>query len=333
MTLLKSCILPMVLAAILLISFSAFAQEAPQAEAPKAEAPKAKAALESKYVVSFSGVKAYKGFKDAKRLNAFLKNFMTLDKRYTLVKREKDITHSLNITLNKERKKNVILKMIGDVTDGPTASHEVKLSRKPTLGMVEAQIARGIREMFDYQPKHSKVLIKILGISEEGDADAGGVEEAIFQVISSEYDLVGADPYKLPVKDKDIPFLYKGEKGRLKKIAKAGGVDLLIVGTIKMPKTKNIGGPTANLYRGKALVRICGWDLKNGGQVSEVKMDLNGEGIFTELVFSLFSAAAEKSAAEVRKDLGFPEPQTDEAAPAAKEYDEEKPSGPTFELD
>lgn len=328
MTLLKSRILPMVLAAILLISFSALAQEAPPTEEAKA-----KPALESRYVVSFSGVKAYKDFKDAKRLDEFLKNFLTLDKRYTLVKREKNVTHSLAITLNKEAKKSVILKMTGEVTDGQTADHEAKLSRKPTLGMIESQIARGIREMFDYQPKHSKVLIKIQGVSEEGDADAGGVEEAIYQVISSEYDLVGADPYKLPIKDQDMPFLLKGEKGRLKKIAKEGGVDLLIVGTVQMPKTKNIGGPTANLYRGKALVRICGWDLKHGGQVSEVKMDLNGEGIFSELVFSLFSAAAEKSAAEIRKDLGFPEPRTDEAAPAAKEDDEEKPSGPTFELD
>ena len=69
-------------------------------------------------------------------------------------------------------------------------------------------------------------------LAAEGEADAGGVEDAIFNAIESEFEQVSADPYKLPVKDADVPALYKGDKKVLSTLAKEGGADLLVAGTL-----------------------------------------------------------------------------------------------------
>ena len=110
----------------------------------------------------------------------------------------------------------------------------------------------------------------------------------------------------MPVKDKDVPSLYKGDKKKLAILKKDAACDLLVVGTVHMPATKNVGGAQDNRYRGKAEVRLRVWDLARHMVLSEVKMDLNGEGIFSELLYSLFDAASVQSTEQIKKDLGFP---------------------------
>lgn len=261
----------------------------------------------SSFVVAFDKVKAPKNLK-SKLLTSFTKDFLKRDKRYTIVAKQDDkTTHTLAIKVAKKgRSYKFVMKGLM-IAGGAEASFETTLKGRVSVARVEAEIARGIRTLFDFEPEKMKVMLRILGISEEGDADAGVVEDAIYSAIEVEYDQVVADYYTMPVKDKDVPYLAKGDKKRLKAIREKSGADLLITGTIKMPKTKNIGGATENLYKGKALVRIKVWDLKKHHQVTEVKLDLNGQGIFSELVFSLFDAAAKKSAEEIKQDLGFPE--------------------------
>ncbi|RJO71127.1 MAG: hypothetical protein C4523_04735, partial [Myxococcales bacterium] len=136
------------------------------------------------------------------------------------------------------------------------------------------------------------------------------------------------DLYTLPVKDADIPALYKGDKKRLSQIAAATGAALIVAGTVNIPPTKNVGGPAEPLYEGRAEVRIRVWDAARNIALADVNMDLRGKGIFSELVYSLMTAAAEKASEQLRKDLGFPAPAAREKPAADQETEPPAPAEP-----
>ena len=256
-------------------------------------------------VVSIVGIKTPKRLKAAKEIKAFVKSFIMRDRRYTVTeKKDESTTHTISVKISKKGK-TLHFSLKGAVLGGDEAEYTASLPLKPALAEIETQIMKGVRDMFDYQPEKTKVLLKILGSAAEGDADGMSIEDTIMRAIADEYEQVPADPYKLPVKDKDVRKLYKGDKKTLKTIRDVGGAELLIAGTVRMPKTKNVGGAASNNYRGKVDVKIRVWDLKRRMIISAIKLTFNGEGIFSELMFSLFSAAAEKSAAHIRDDLGF----------------------------
>lgn len=261
----------------------------------------------SAFVIKLDKIKTASRIK-AKDVEKFTKEFLTRDKRYTFAEKpDAKPTHVLNIKIAKSGKNHKFTMSGLIIAGGAEASFEKEISGRLSNIKVETEIARAIRTLFDYRPEKQKVMFKISGKSEEGEADGAMVEDEIYRAIDSEYDQVVADYYTMPVKDKDVPFLFKGDKKRFKTICEKSGVDVLITGTVTMPKTKNVGGASENRYKGSAIVRLRVWDLKKHIVITEVKLDLTGEGVFSELVFSLFDAAAKKSAEEIKNDLGFPE--------------------------
>ena len=275
------------------------------------------------FVLALSPISAPAKLKGMDQLYKWTVDFIAKDKRYAVTDKKDDKTTHLLVISVEQGKKGYELVVKGGAITADQDTMTAKVSEKSFDSQAEAAIAKAVRALLDYKPAKTKMLIKIQGSADEGDADGGLVEEPIAKALAAEYDRVPADPYKLPLGPKDIPQLYKGDKKLLKTLGQGSGAELLIVGTVHMPKTKNVGGEAENRYRGVAHARIRVWDMNRGVPLSEASLDLTGEGIFSEMVYSLFNAAGEKGAAEIRKDLGFTEPKP-EAKPVKS--DKKKPA-------
>lgn len=263
--------------------------------------------------------------KDAKPLNEFIKSFLERDPRYVVTGavEEGKTTHTLSVVLAKG-KKGMTLTLKGSALKGKDGDFEAALADRAPLAAIESEISRGLRELFDYKPPKRKLMIKVTAQAADGEADGAMVADAIAKAVSGEFNQVTADPYKYPIKDENMAALVKGDKKLLAQFP-ATVADVLIVGSIQIPAVKNVGGAATNRYQGVAKVRVVGYDLKRQTPVTEVTMDLKGEGVFSELIYSLLSAAGQKSAQEVVKDFGLPAPK----APEVKK--EEKKSSPVEE--
>lgn len=261
--------------------------------------------------------KTFKLNVDAEALRQYASDFLSRDKRYTVVKKpSEDVKREIQITLT-PRGKTIEFSLshhtAGDKNEENVKAFVSELPSRLATVQIETEIAKGIREVLDFKPEKYKMLVAIHGSAAEGEIDGAMIQDAIVQALKNEFESIPPDPYKFPIGEKNIPKLYKGDKKLLAEIRKKGNADYLFAGTVHMPKTKDIGGAQANLYEGKAVVRIKGWDLKRRKIVSEVKMDLNGKGIYSELLYTLFEAAAKKSASQVKMDMGFPVEEKDES--------------------
>lgn len=266
--------------------------------------------------------------KEAKPLGEFIKGFLQRDPRYTVTAavEEGKTTHTLTVVLAKA-KKGLTLTLKGSALKGKDGDFEAALADKAPLAAIESEVSRGLRELFDYKPPKRKLMIKVTAAAADGEADGAMVGDAIAKAVGGEFNVVTADPYKYPVKDENLPALLKGDKKLLAQFP-ADAADVLIVGMIQIPAVKNVGGAATNRYQGLAKVRIVGYDLKRQSPITEVTMDLRGEGVYSELIYSLLSAAGQKSAQEVVKDLGLPmakapEPKKEEQKASPVEEDEE----------
>ncbi len=269
-------------------------------------------AQEAGYTLQFSDVKTPSKLHALKGMNEFVQSFFALDSRYTLSKAKTDkTTHTLEITFTK-KKKNISGLIVASVVGSDPVKQSFTLPIKVNQTEAEAELSRQLRTLFDYKPAKRKVLLRIKANAAEGDADGAGIEDQIYQTINSEFEQVSANPYELPVKDEDVAHLFKGDKKRFAILKDKAGVDILIVGTINIPATKNLGGATENFYRGKLNAKIKMWDVKHNRLMSNLDMNFTGEGIFSELLYSLTAAAGDKIAPILRKDLGLPAPKTEE---------------------
>lgn len=308
---LRSLFVALLLLSSLLIAPSALAEEAA-----------------TSYNVAVLSVTTPPPGKDAKPLGEFIKSFLERDPRYvvTTTQEEGKTTHTLTVILAKG-KKGMTLTLKGSALKGKDGDYEAALADRAPLAAIESEISRGLRELFDYKPPKRKLMIKVIAQAADGEADGAMVADAITKAVSSEFNTVTADPYKYPIKDENMAALVKGDKKLLAQFP-ATVADVLIVGTIQIPAVKNVGGAATNRYQGVAKVRIVGFDLKRQSPVTEVTMDLRGEGVFSELIYSLLLAAGQKSAQEVVKDFGLalpkaPEVKKEESKASPVEEDEE----------
>jgi hypothetical protein len=290
---------------VVILSASALlAQTAPEVAKPD----------DGKLTVLIKPIEAFKGLQDLDKLLDFATDFVQLDPRYT-VTHKADAAASVVIQMSFSRsKKGMTLTIKSDTVGIRQGDYSTDLSARPTLAKIEAEISRGLRLTMDYKPAVRKMLVKIMGTAAEGDAYGESVEDAIVEALKAEFERLDNDESTYPVADSDVPALLKGSKTPLDKI-RAAGVNLLVVGTVTVPKTKNIGGASENLYRGKAEVLVKVWDLTRQHLMTQINLELTGEGAFTELVYKLFEGAGEKTADMLLNDMGYPKPE------AAKQED------------
>ncbi len=263
-------------------------------------------AADDKRFIVLEPVKAAKSLKGFDKLQTFAKAFLERDSRVAVQTAPDDkTTHFLSVQAKKSGRQ-ILLTVTGKNKGGEKADVTAKLSARPGQAEVEAQFAKAVRLLFDYKPARTKALVRILAKAAQGEADGGVVQDKIERTLAAEYEFVSADPYKLPVTDKDVPFLYKGDKGRLKKLLEGGGAELLVTGTVDIPKAKNVGSATEVRFKGKARAKIRVWDVKNHRRLSDLDLTLNAEGIFSELIYLLLEGAGDQTSKRIAADLGFP---------------------------
>ena len=156
---------------IIILSLSTFVQAQDKGADAKPE-------LNKGFTVALTSVKASgRGFA---KLSDSVKAFFSRDSRYTVVSGlGEGVTHTLAIEIVRAKGKQQ-LKLKGALVNGAEAEYVGELSKRPSLAEVEAELSRGLRELFDYQPAPRKIMLRIVGTAEEGDADGGSVEDAIF---------------------------------------------------------------------------------------------------------------------------------------------------------
>ncbi len=320
------------LVVLLTLSFASlvFAQDKPVAEKvtgdAKAEVEKVKSDSDG-YKVFFPKAKVSKKYLGIEKLAG---DFLLNDKRFKIVKSAKQADFSLAISV--KGKKTTKLKIHAVTNEGGEETYEKDLGKKPAVLVVVGEVRRGLRQLFVYKPARRKALVKIVATAEGQDTDAGQVEMAAWDVLRPEYDEVMADPYKLPVKNAQIAKIVKKEDKKLIKKFKENGVDLLIVGTIKLPKIKDVGGAASNMYKGTMSLELKAINTSDYRLYSYLKSDFTGKGQYSELLFNLMDGAAKHVGEGLFNELGFPRVEAEEdEAPDAEDEEEGTPGHTTFE--